>query len=281
MINKFSEFSTGALLNVSDKTLLEDYRNSKLLEFFTFIWVKEGLAEFIVDSIPVMLSEGQIIALTTAQHFQFLHGDDLVVYQFNREFYCIKDHDKEVSCNGLLFFGDHSTPIITLDPIESEKFDMLHKIFLDELQTKDTIQAEMLRMLMARFIIKTTRIFKAHKGVTDSEKQTNLFRSFNQLVETHFRKEHSVSFYAEQLYKSPKTLSNRFSRYGKSPLQIIHDRIVLEAKRLLYYTDKTAKEVAYELGFDDASHLSRLFKKQTGFSPSSFRQQKTKETSIL
>ena len=54
-------------------------------------------------------------------------------------------------------------------------------------------------------------------------------------------------------------------------MQIIHQRIVLEAKRLLTYTDKTAKEIAYEVGFDDASHLSRLFKKYTSQSPSEFK----------
>lgn len=73
------------------------------------------------------------------------------------------------------------------------------------------------------------------------------------------------------MFKSPKTLSNNFAKFEKSPLQIIHDRIILEAKRLLIYTEKTAKEIAYEIGFEDASHLSRMFKKHTSFSPSEFK----------
>jgi AraC-like DNA-binding protein len=128
---------------------------------------------------------------------------------------------------------------------------------------------------MARFIIISTRLLKAKEGFVETAKNTkiDLLREFNMLVEAHFKTEHSVSFYAEKLYKSPKTLSNNFAKLNTSPLQIIHERIVLEVKRLLIYTDKTAKEIAYEVGFEDASHLSRLFKKHTALSPSDFKKQ--------
>ena len=128
---------------------------------------------------------------------------------------------------------------------------------------------------MARFIIISTRLLKAKEGFVETTKNTkiDLLREFNLLVESFFKTEHSVSFYADKLFKSPKTLSNNFAKLNTSPLQIIHERIILEAKRLLIYTDKTAKEIAYEVGFDDASHLSRLFKKHTTLSPSDFKKQ--------
>ena len=63
-----------------------------------------------------------ILTLTIVQYFQFISGKNLVVYQFNREFYCIKDHDQEVSCAGLLFFGNVHIPIIELDNKEHRKF---------------------------------------------------------------------------------------------------------------------------------------------------------------
>lgn len=78
--------------------------------------------------------------------------------------------------------------------------------------------------------------------------------------------------YANLLNKSPKTLSNLFKKYGnKSPLQIIQDKKVLEARRLLYYTDKSVKEIAYEIGFEDIQTFSRFFKKIEGVSPSNFK----------
>ncbi len=273
MQKTFTEFSTNAFLKIGNEELLEIYRAPKRPDLYTFIRTNANAVEVVVDSVPYTIAPHSIVALTTMHFFQFVSGKDLVVYQFNREFYCIKDHDQEVSCAGLLFFGNSHIPIINLVAKEYKKLDTLHEVFLDELETKDTIQAEMLRMLMARFIIITTRLLKAKEGLVDAARTTkiDLLRAFNLLVETHFKEEHSVAFYADLLFKSPKTLSNNFSKLNKSPLQIIHERIILEAKRLLIYTDKTAKEIAYEVGFEDASHLSRLFKRHTSLSPSDFK----------
>ncbi|MDH7445024.1 helix-turn-helix domain-containing protein [Aquimarina sp. 2201CG14-23] len=279
MIKEFKEFSTDAILRIGNEELLSTYSVSKNVELFTFIWAKDSTAFIEVDGISVTLEQHKIIVLTPNQYFKFIEGYNLIVYQFNREFYCIKDHDKEVSCHGVLFYGNSIIPIIELDSENQKKLDFLHQVFLDELETVDNIQAEMLRMLMARFIITTTRLIKQQSHFENIyNDQVDLIREFNVLVEYHFRKEHSVAFYAEKLFKSPKTLSNSFSKFIKSPLQIIHDRIILEAKRLLIYTDKSAKEIAYEVGFDDASHLSRMFKKHTSLSPSEFKKQLKPET---
>ncbi|WP_299112316.1 helix-turn-helix domain-containing protein [uncultured Winogradskyella sp.] len=273
MIRTFKEFSTDAFFKIGNTSNLKSFFKPQQVELYTFIWSHSQPIELIIDSIPLALEPNSILALTPIQYLQYIEGENAIVYQFNREFYCIKDHDQEVSCVGMLFFGNTNIPIIHLDTNEQQKFKTLHEVFIDELETEDNIQAEMLRMLMARFIIKSTRLLKAKEGVIETPKSSkvDLLRSYNFLVEQHFKTEHSVSFYADQLFKSPKTLSNNFAKLNRSPLQIIHQRIVLETKRLLTYTDKTAKEIAYEVGFDDASHLSRLFKKYTSQSPSEFK----------
>ncbi|WP_282042435.1 helix-turn-helix domain-containing protein [Winogradskyella flava] len=273
MTHTFKEFSTDALFKIGDDVNLKAFSKSQQVELYTFIWANSEAISLIIDSVPLTLPPNSILALTPIQYLQYIKGNDIIIYQFNREFYCIKDHDQEVSCVGILFFGNTNIPVIHLDKKEQQKFNMLHEVFIDELETEDNIQAEMLRMLMARFIIKSTRLLKAKNGLVETPKSSkvDLLRSFNFLVEQHFKQQHSVSFYADQLFKSPKTLSNNFAKLNRSPLQIIHQRIVLEAKRLLTYTDKTAKEIAYEVGFEDASHLSRLFKKYTSQSPSEFK----------
>jgi len=275
MQQTFTEFSTNAILKIGDESLLQTYKESTQAGLYTFIRTTETKAEIIVDSIPYTIESSSLLVLTPVQYIQFIKGEHLVVYQFNQEFYCIKDHDQEVSCAGLLFFGNVHVPLISLNSKENHKFSILHEVFRDEFETKDSIQAEMLRMLMSRFIIISTRLLKAKEGFVETTKNTKieLLREFNILVESDFKTQHSVSYYADKLFKSPKTLSNTFSKLNTSPLQIIHERIILEAKRLLIYTDKTAKEIAYEVGFEDASHLSRLFKKHTSFSPSEFKKQ--------
>ncbi|WP_024768977.1 helix-turn-helix domain-containing protein [Aquimarina macrocephali] len=273
MIKEFEEFSTGAVLKIANEELLQTYTTSRLIELYTFIWVRDTNINVEIDGISTTVKKNKIIVLTPNQYFKFIDGSNALVYQFNREFYCIKDHDKEVSCVGVLFYGNTTISIVNLNIKEQNKLDQLHKVFLDELDTVDTIQAEMLRMLMARFIITTTRLIKQQSNYNNLGDQVDLIRNFNILVDTHFRKEHAVGFYAQKLFKSPKTLSNNFAKFEKSPLQIIHDRIILEAKRLLIYTDKSAKEIAYEIGFEDASHLSRMFKRHTSLSPSEFKKQ--------
>lgn len=270
MKRSFSELNTTALFNLGNEDLLK----ANAQNLFTFIWATEERIALEIDSVKVVLEPDQILSLTPFHNLQYVNGSKAIVFQFNRDFYCIKDHDKEVGCAGLLFYGNKHLPVVSLDTSEREKYKQLYQVFVDELDTDDNVQAEMLRILMTRFIIKTTRLIKAQTSITNitADKQ-ELIRQFSFLVEVHFKNEHSVSFYASQLHKSPKTISNYFSKHDRSPLQLVHDRIVLEAKRLLMYSDKSAKEIAYEIGFDDPSHLSRLFKKQTGTSPSSFRKQ--------
>jgi AraC family transcriptional regulator, transcriptional activator of pobA len=96
-------------------------------------------------------------------------------------------------------------------------------------------------------------------------------------VELHFRKEHTVAAYAAMLNKSPKTLSNYFLQRGtESPLHIVQERIMLEGRRLLRYSDKSVKEIAYEIGYEDVQAFSRAFRQKEGTSPSEFREEKIK-----
>ncbi|MDB4439106.1 helix-turn-helix domain-containing protein, partial [bacterium] len=199
---------------------------------------------------------------------------EVTAWQFNREFYCIIDHDKEISCAGFIFYGSTEHLFIQLDEVYQNKIDLLFKIFIDEFNEEDTIQGEMLRMLLKRLIILITRLGKQqyNSGPEMETQDLDIVRQFNLAVESHYKKLHQVQDYAALLNKSPKTLSNLFSKHNqKTPLQIIRERITLEAKRLMLYTDSTFKEIAYGLGFDDPTGFSRFFKNQTGYSPSAFR----------
>lgn len=230
-----------------------------------------------IDEQEYLLEKNTFLPLMLNQSFHFEKPEDLVAWQFNREFYCIVTHDEEVSCVGFLFYGTSQTMFVKPDKLMLERFEDLTQVFIEEFKSVDNIQEDMLRMLLVRLIIKLTRIAKEQylgKIVAD-DKQFNIFRQFNLLVERNFRNEHQVKFYANALTKSPKTLSNLFSIYNqKSPSDIIYSRIIVEAKRLLLYTDKSVKEISFELGFKDMAHFCRFFKSQTKKNPSEFKTEK-------
>ena len=206
-------------------------------------------------------------------NFSFSEPESIVSWQFNREFYCIVDHDKEVSCAGFIFYGSKEQMIIELDEKSQRKLEALLPVFEDEFEEDNEIQEEMLRMLVKRLIIIITRLGKQQfLSPSVDSKEEDLIRNFNLLLEKHFKEYHQVQDYANLLFKSPKTLSNIFSKYSdRSPLQLIKDRIILEAKRLLMYTELSSKEIAFELGFDDPASFSRFFKNAVKESPSAFK----------
>jgi AraC-like DNA-binding protein len=123
-------------------------------------------------------------------------------------------------------------------------------------------------------IINTTRIAKLQSESYQlfPDERMDIVRKFALLLECHFKEEHEVRFYAAALNKSPKTLSNVFALLKQSaPSVLIRNRIILEAKRYLHYTEKSAKEIAYELGFESPAHFSRFFKMYSGTNISAFK----------
>ena len=260
------------LLDRSEQLLHNPYADDS--KPYTIAWNRGPAQTVSVDGIAHQLGENDLLLLVVNQNFDFERPTDVVAYQFNREFYCIVDHDQEVSCVGFIFYGLPSPMVIRTTAEEVRKFDLLHRVFIDEFGEHDAIQGEMLRMLLKRLIIKVTRLAKRqHLAEEMPARELDIVRRFNLLVELNFREKHQVQDYAGLLHKSPKTLSNLFKKAGaKSPLKIIQERIALEGKRLLLYTDQDVAEVAYDIGFQEASHFSRFFKRMVGVPPGSFRQ---------
>lgn len=242
---------------------------------YTIAWNRGREQRMYVDGVQVNLPAESIVALMLNESFWFDRPADVVYWQFDREFYCIFDHDAEVGCAGLLFYGPVKNAVLLPDQRFAEMLTALLQVFKDEFEDRDDIQGPMLRMLLVRLIVKVTRLARnqLRETLPEDEGFFSLLRRFRMLVEQNYRKEHLVKFYAEQLNKSPKTLSNIFRQLkSESPLAIIQTRLADEACRLLLFTDRSAKEIAAELGFDDAGHFSRFFKNQTGKSPTAFRE---------
>ena len=253
------------------------YLRDRKTRYLTIAWNRGEKQNITIDEVSYDFPAQSILPLMVNQSFTFEHAADIVAWQFNREFYCIVDHDQEVSCVGFLFYGMTDQLFISIDHNFERKLRLLLEVFIEEFGTKDNIQAGMLLMLLKRLIILVTRLAKlTYQPTALPDDKFHIIRKFNLAVENNYHKQHTVSFYAHELNKSPKTLANLFALYNhKSPLMVIRDRIILEAKRLLHYTDKSAKEIGYELGFDDAAYFSNFFKKHAAMSPTDFRAART------
>lgn len=241
---------------------------------FKIIWAKEAIPDFIVDGCTVSLEEHQMVFCTPLNVLEVsLEHNELISIVFNREFYCIHDNDIEVYCNGFLFYGSSSPILVDLDDGQKEAFNAIYDLLSKEFEIRDSAQGEMLRAMLKLLLVKSTRLAKKNLIQPDiSQVNLDLIRKFNLLVEKHFREHHNVNFYAGMLCRSPKTLSNTFSKYGdKTPLTTINERILLEARRLLLFSDKSVREISYELGYGDEGHFSKFFTKNKGGPPLKFK----------
>jgi AraC family transcriptional regulator, transcriptional activator of pobA len=102
--------------------------------------------------------------------------------------------------------------------------------------------------------------------------QRRLVARFNELIEHRYRNSEPLATYATSLNVSESRLRNAcLAMTGRTPMQLVHARIVLEAKRQLLYTDNPVRTIGYALGFDDAAYFTRFFTRQAQLSPRAFR----------
>ncbi|MEN5309320.1 AraC family transcriptional regulator [Chryseobacterium cucumeris] len=262
-------------LEVFSEENLENFNGSRFSSDIKVFFIPSGY-ELTVDFNHYKTKKPSLFFLTN-QHLSIQKGkDESILLFYNRDFYCIQIHDKEVACDGLLFHNVFEIPFVELDDSETSLIKSLFQNIQDELKGKDSSAEEMIRTYVKQIIIRATRKWKKQNLDNDTLKipgsELDIFRDFSRHLEIHFREKHNVADYAELLHIAPKTLTHKFKNLKlESPNQFIINRILLEAKRLLFYTDKPVKEIAYDLGYEDPAYFNRLFTNKTGSTPVNFK----------
>ncbi|WP_080777589.1 helix-turn-helix domain-containing protein [Chryseobacterium phocaeense] len=262
-------------LEIFSEENLETVNGTQFRYDIKILFISEGY-ELTIDFNHYKVSRPSLFFLTS-QHLKIEKGkEESMLLYYNRDFYCIQIHDKEVACDGLLFHNVFEIPFVELDDLETSEIKNLFHHIKDELVWKDSSAEEMMRTYVKQIIIRATRNWKKQhlsNGIIKIPgSELDVFRDFSRYLEIHFRKKHNVAEYAELLHLAPKTLTHKFKSLNlESPNQLIINRILLEAKRLLFYTDKPVKEIAYDLGYEDPAYFNRLFTNKTGSTPSNFK----------
>ena len=271
MINLEKSHDNIAILNLDDRQCSIVYKS--LPTDMTFIWNTAAKMDIVVDNVCYVLCKNDIIFVTSFNTINSITIEAARMIRFNESFFRILNSG-DGGIKNLLYAGGDGSKIISIPENELRSFEISWEIFCMEMQSRNRMQKYMFQTNLQRMIILFSRNVKPHElPVLTNATRDDICRKFNFLVEDHFLQHHDVGFYASKLNKSPKTLSNLFTVVmGKSPISIIHDRIMLHAKRQICHTGLSIKQIAFEMGYEDIQTFSRFFKNKEGISPVQYRE---------
>lgn len=172
-----------------------------------------------------------------------------------------------------IFFSGNSTDGVQRLPIEvHDRVTALFESMLEEIVEGREQNIDIIRIRLLELFIIVDRSGSDNKKKNVPQQKLVLLRNFKQLIDKQFKRIRLPKEYAELLYVTPNHLNALCQDLlGKTAGDLIRDRVLLEAKRLLTNADMTVAEIAYDLNFQDNSYFTRFFRKYTGATPEEFR----------
>lgn len=230
--------------------------------FYEIIWFQKGSGTHYVDFNQYAIAPGTIIFISPGQ----IHSFDT---KHDQEGYVLK------ICAEL--FDDFvSLSCVTVQDKDSAALEMLVAAMQEELKKEDSLgHREALHALVKLFVIMVRRSYAGMNPSAPNPHKVSYkaFLNFRKLIEENYCRLHTVKDYASLLNVSSKTLTLYVNECSKcSPLELINNRIILEAKRLLRYSVLSVKEIAFRLGFEDPSYFAKFFKRLVKQSPADYRE---------
>jgi AraC-like DNA-binding protein len=246
--------------------------------YYTLLWIKQGEGKVKVDFSEYEIGADYLFAFSPYQPFM-LTGSNLAmqVIHFHPDFFCIHKHHAQVACNGVLFNNIYQPPFVILNEQSKHTLEMAVAELRAEVQNPALAQHELLVSYLKIILITSSRLkaeqhAQANVQAGDS-REPFILQSLKEAIERDFKTKHTPSDYAATLNISPKALARiTKNHFNKTLTDLIAERIIIEAKRELYLTNKTVKEIAYELGYQDEYYFSRFFKTNADVSPQLYRE---------
>jgi AraC family transcriptional regulator, transcriptional activator of pobA len=249
--------------SIGDGDVREPHRHA----YHELIWVREGSGRHLIDGEPVEFGPHTLTLIAKGQVHQFQRADHAsgMVARF--------DDGWLTGSRRWLFSGQACTPL-NVPEDDAMRFDALLDLLRVELERPAGPESAELRShLLSAALLWAQRWREGQLeegGATGTDVQ--LYQRFQELLERDFAVSHEASHYAGELGVTTGTLSRLLTKLtGQPTKQLILDRVMLEAVRLLRFSDLSIKEIAARLGFGDQFAFSKAFKRQRGEAPLDFR----------
>ncbi|WP_163398201.1 AraC family transcriptional regulator [Flavobacterium fluviatile] len=244
--------------------------DSYLMVFFT-----DGCGIHEIDFDRFEIKKGSLFVLQPGQMHHWSLSEDIegFVIIFSQELYNLYFGQKNI--NDYNFYHSiHNRPEMFFEIAEMPKILPYFNLLIEENSPQNNFQLDKMLNLLDCIHIEISRKYSetySHKTHSYNIK----INAFEKLLEEHFKKEKLPSFYAEKLSITLKHLNRICNEIlQKTATEVIMDRVILEIKRMLTDKQLAVNEVASAIGYEDYSYFSRVFKKQTGVSPTAFRESK-------
>lgn len=246
-------------------------------DFYLIVLFTEGEGIHEIDFKTYPIKEGALFLIKPGQtHFwKFSEKVEGYIFFHSKSFYDFHFPNKRIM-NYPFFHNYLNASVLYLEKKSVVSYVQLFKNIITESTSEDLFVMQKISLLIDMLYIDTTRLLRELNDfkVESNKKRVSHFNDLESLVDHHYLEQKRPKYYAEQLNVSTKHLNKIVNEtIGISTSDLIQERIILEAKRLLVHGKYTSQEIAYELGFDDSSYFSRFFKKKCGVSPSEFAKQ--------
>ncbi len=239
-------------------------------ELYSITMLVRGSVTKFIDFEKYEVTAPAIISMGPGQIQQYLDTEnaEMICVSFSREFVML-EMQGWIACWECMF--GHVVMTTTEEELNEllSYADIMMREFSKDRARKDAV----IRNVLQAFIISVARLRTPSVPVMQVDNQQNkLVHQFKEYVDEHFRTKTQVAQYAEMLFITPGHLNDVIrSTVGKTAKQVIDEKRVTEAKRLLFFAAHPIKEISSLLSFDDDAYFNRFFKKHSGYTPAEFQ----------
>jgi AraC family transcriptional activator of pobA len=243
--------------------------------FYHIFWFQKAPQLHFVDFKPLHKLNNTLLFVNKDQVQTFHHSPKITgrVLLFTDDFFAKSNQDLMLLKNSVLFNDFLDTAIIKLSA-DSMILDCFQNIEQELTSKEDEYTHDILQTLLRAFLLRCERERKK-VGYKEIKKGADLDYTilFKDLLNIHYLKLKSVNGYASYINVSEKRLTQATTKtVGKTPKELIDERVMLEAKRHLVHTNQSVKQIGYELGFEEPTNFIKYFKRHAGKTPIEFRE---------